>query len=53
MRPRTKEEQKAYFDGYEMCAECIEEYLTDEGKEMLDCLLETVRSVFEEDESED
>lgn len=44
MRLRTKDEQKAYLDGYEMCAECIENYLTDEGKQKLECLLMAVRN---------
>ena len=42
---RTKGEQKAYLDGYEMCADCIEKYLTDEGKQKLECLLMAVRNV--------
>ena len=44
MMLRTKGEQKAYLDGYEMCAECIENYLTDEGKQKLECLLMAVRN---------
>ena len=44
MMLRTKDEQKAYLDGYEMCAECIENYLTDEGKQKLECLLMAVRN---------
>lgn len=44
---RTKSEQKAYLDGYEMCAECIEKYLTDEGKQVLECLLTGVRNAVE------
>ena len=47
MMLRTKGEQKAYLDGYEMCAECIEKYLTDEGKQMLECLLTGVRNAVE------
>ena len=51
MTIRTKGEQKAYLDGYEMCAECIEKYLTTEGKQKLECLLMAVRSAVEiEDE---
>ena len=56
MMLRTKGEQKAYLDGYEMCAECIEKYLSDEGKKRLECLLAAVRNAVEiEDvtESED
>ena len=41
---RTKGEQKAYLDGYEMCAECIKNYLTDEGKQKLECYLMVVRN---------
>ena len=44
---RTKGEQKAYLDGYERCAKCIENYLTDEGKQMLECLLIAVRNAVE------
>ena len=44
MMLRTKEEQKAYLDGYEMCADCIKKYLTDEGKRKLECLLIAVRN---------
>ena len=47
MTVRTKGEQKAYLDGYEMCAECIEKYLTDEGKQKLECLLMAVRNAVE------
>ena len=47
MRLRTKEEQKAYLDGYEMCAQCIEKYLTSEGKQKLECLLVAVRNAVE------
>ena len=44
MTVRTKEEQKAFLDGYEMCAECIEKYLSTEDKQKLDCLLSAVRN---------
>ena len=44
---RTKDEQKAYLDGYEMCADCLEKYLTDEGKLRLKCLLVAVRTAVE------
>ena len=47
MTLRTKGEQKAYLDGYEMCADCIEKYLTDEGKQKLECLLMAVRNAVE------
>lgn len=47
MTLRTKGEQKAYLDGYEMCAECIEKYLSDDGKRMLECLLMAVRTAVE------
>ena len=47
MLRRTKGEQKAYLDGYEMCANCIEKYLTNEGKQKLECLLTAVRSAVE------
>ena len=44
---RTKGEQKAYLDGYEMCADCIEKYLSDEGKQKLEYLLMAVRNAVE------
>ena len=47
MMRRTKGEQKAYLDGFEMCAECIEKYLTNEGKQKLKCLLMAVRNAVE------
>lgn len=47
MTLRTKGEQKAYLDGYEMCADCIEMYLTDKGKRKLECLLVAVRNAVE------
>ena len=55
MTTRTKGEQKAYLDGYEMCAECIEKYLSAEGKKKLECLLAAVRNAvaIEDLESED
>ena len=49
MMLRTKGEQRAYLDGYEMCAECIEKYLSDEGKQKLECLLSAVRNAVIED----
>ena len=47
MTLRTKGEQKAYLDGFEVCAECIEKYLTNEGKQKLKCLLMAVRNAVE------
>jgi hypothetical protein len=47
MSLRTKGEQKAYLDGYEMCAECIEQYLSDDGKKKLECFLVAVRNAVE------
>lgn len=44
MKVRTKEEQKAYLDGFTMCAECIEKYLSDEDRKKLYCLLSAVRN---------
>lgn len=53
MALRTKSEQKAYLDGFEMCAECIEKYLSNKGKKILECLLIGVRNAVEiEDISE-
>ena len=50
MMRRTKREQKAYLDGYEMCAKCIEKYLSSEGRQKLDCLLMGVRNAVEMDD---
>lgn len=52
MTLRTEGEQKAYLDGYEMCAECIEKYLSDDGKKKLKGLLTAVRNAVEIEESE-
>ena len=53
MTLRTKSEQKAYLDGFEMCAECVEKYLSNKGKKVLECLLISVRNAVEiEDISE-
>lgn len=52
MTLRTKGEQKAYLDGYTMCADCIKKYLTDEDKQKLECLLAAVRTAVDiEDET--
>lgn len=51
MRLRTPDEQRAYLDGYEKCAECIEKYLSDEGKKMLELLLMAVRSAVESEDA--
>jgi hypothetical protein len=56
MTARTKEEQKAYLDGFLMCAECIEKYLSDEDRHKLYLLLSAVRNAVAidwGDESED
>ena len=50
MRLRTLDEQKAYLDGYTKCAECIEQYLSDEGKEKLELLLAAVRAVVQSED---
>lgn len=47
MTIRTKGEQKAYLDGYEMCADCIKKYLTDEGKRKLAGMLKAVQNAVE------
>lgn len=47
MTLRTKSEQKAYLDGFEMCAKCIEKYLSNKGKKMLECLLISVRNAVD------
>lgn len=47
MTLRTKGEQKAYFDGFVTCAECIDNYLTNEGKRKLACMLKAVQNAVE------
>jgi hypothetical protein len=47
MMLRTKGEQKAYLDGFEMCAHCIQKYLTDEGKRKLKTFVQAVRNAVE------
>ena len=47
MTLRTKSEQRAYLDGYEMCAENIEKYLSDKGKKVLESLLVSVRNAVD------
>ena len=47
MELRTKSEQRAYLDGFEMCAKCIEKYLSDKGKKVLECLLVSVKNSVE------
>ena len=47
---RTKSEQKAYLDGFEMCAKCIEEYLSNEGKRVLETLLIVVRTAVDNED---
>ena len=47
MMLRTKGEQKAYLDGFEMCAHCIKKYLTDEGKRKLKIFVQAVRNAVE------
>ena len=50
MTRRTKSEQRAYLDGFEMCAECIEKYLSDKGKKVLESLLVSVRNAVDIEE---
>lgn len=47
MKLRTKSEQKAYLDGFEMCAKCVKKYLSDKGKKILECQLMAVRNAVE------
>ena len=47
MMLRTKGEQKAYLDGFERCADSIEQYLTDEGKRKLKIYVQAVRNAVE------
>lgn len=50
LKVRTKGERKAYYDGYKMCGDCLEQYLTDEGKQVLKSLLEAVKTSIEIDD---
>ena len=50
MKLRTKSEQKAYLDGYEMCAKSIRQYLSEYGKKKLECLLTAVRNTVESED---
>lgn len=52
MTLRTKGEQKAYLDGFEVCAESIEKYLSGEGKRQLECLLSALRNAIEVEDTE-
>ena len=53
LQKRTKGEQKAYLDGFERCAECIKQHLSDKGKNILECQLMAVRNAVEiEDKAE-
>ena len=47
MRLRTPDEQRAYLDGFERCAECIKHHLSDKGKKILECQLMAVRNAVE------
>lgn len=47
MKRRTKSEQRAFLDGYEMCGKCIETYLSKDGKERLNSLLIAVRNAVD------
>ena len=47
MKLRTPDEQRAYLDGFERCAECIKKYLSDKGKKILECQLTAVRNAVE------
>ena len=50
---RTESEREAYLDGYKMCADCIKEYLSEEGKEVLQCLLTVLMAVNSTVETEE
>lgn len=42
----TNDEKKAYIDGFEMCAECIESYMTSAGRKQLQRWLGLVRNAL-------
>jgi len=50
---RTPDERKAYLEGFEMCARCLDRYLTGEGRLKLGDLLTTVRVVAKIDNNYD
>ena len=50
MRLRTKDEQKAYLDGFKACAKCIESYLSGYGKKKLACFLTAVQNAVENED---
>lgn len=52
MKLRTPNEQKAYLDGFERCAECIKQHLSDKGKNILECHLMAVRNAVEVEDIE-
>lgn len=45
MQRRPKNEQEAYCAGFRACARCVESYLSNEGKTMLNCLLMFVENM--------
>ena len=47
LQKRTKGEQKAYLDGFERCTECIKQYLSGKGKNILEWHLMAVRHAVE------
>ncbi len=52
MRLRTPDEQRAYLDGFEKCAECIKQHLSDKGKNILECHLMAVRNAVKNEDKE-
>lgn len=44
MTLRTEDELKAFLDGFESCAVCIANDLSDVGKKKLECLVAVVRN---------
>ncbi len=52
MKKRTESERKAYIEGFERCADCLEMYLNKEGKMMLEGLSLMLKSMKEEEGEE-
>lgn len=50
---RTPDERKAYLNGFEMCARCLKDYLTDEGKQKIEGFLTVMRIATEINNSDD
>lgn len=50
---RTPDERKAYLNGYMMCARCLRDYLTDEGKQKLEGFIAVMKIATEINNADD